>query len=160
MAADFRTFTVGERQFQMITIQPFAATVHALKLKTIFEKGLANGLDSNVIGILSSIDEKTLKDVIFPILAASALTCTSEEQKLQTPADMDQIYSVEDLDEFFIAVWEVLKTNFGPFFRKMAKNLFGFDLAQVDLEKFQAMIKTAVAKAKEPTAPTSQHPGK
>jgi hypothetical protein len=147
MAADIHTFTVGSRQFQMYTIQPFAATVHAMKLKKILEKGLSNGLDSNVVSVISNIDENTLKEVIFPILAASVLTCTSEEKKLQTPADMDDIYSVEDLDEFFVTVWEVLKTNFGPFFRKMAKNLFGFDLDQVQWEKIRAVIKSALDKA-------------
>ncbi|UJH95986.1 putative tail assembly chaperone [Pantoea phage Nafs113] len=148
MSVNIKTFSVGDRQFQMFTLQPFAAVQHSLKLKKILERGLGKGLDSNVVSVLENIDEKTLTEVIFPILRDTALTCTSAEQKLQSPNDMNEVFSIEDMDEFFIVVWEVLKANFGPFFQKMAKNLFGFDLAEIDLDKLRSQIKQTLDKAK------------
>lgn len=149
MSVRFITFTVGERQFQMTTLQPFAAVQHSLKLKTILEKGFSNGLDSNIVSVLSTIDEKTLEKIIFPILSSVQLTCTSEEKRLTTPAEFNEIYSIDDMDEFFIAVWEVLKANFGPFFQKMAKNLFGVDLSQVDMEKVKANVRNLITTVKK-----------
>lgn len=148
MSVKFINFSVGERTFQMNTLQPFTAVQHSLKLKKILEKGLNNGLDSNVVSMLGTIDEKTMETVIFPILADVQLTCTSAEKKLQSSKDFNELYSIDDMDEFFIAVWEVLKANFGPFFQKLAKNLFGLDLSSIDMEKVRAMVKNAIKKVK------------
>lgn len=145
--------TIASRQYTFYTLQAFEATKHAMQLKKIIERGMGQGLDSNIIQVISTVDEKTLEEVIFPILSKCAVTCITEEKKLQSSRDMNEIYTVEDMDEFFLVVWEVLKANFGPFFRKMAKNLFGFDLDQLDPEKIRSMLKAAVEKAKtDPTA--------
>lgn len=145
-----KQFTVGNRTFTMITLQPLAATQYAFRIKKIMESGLNNGMDSGVVNILSQLDEKTLDNLIFPLLRDSAVVCTSSERRVISGADMNEEYTLEDMDEFFLMVWEVLKANLGPFFKKLVKNLFGYDLENLDVKALTEKLKGLAAEAQKP----------
>lgn len=144
MTINIHSFVIGEgdteKEFQMIQLDAFKANTYLLKMKGMIGALMAGGLNSDATNLLSLLDEKTINDVIFPLLKDSQVTCISEKVKLDGAEGMRKLFTADNLDDFYATVWEVLKTNFGPFISKLAKSLFGVDLAEVG-EKLQAQMK-------------------
>lgn len=132
--------TIGERNFTFYTLKPFDAIKHGARLKGAFTKGVTEGgLEANAIQLLAGLDENFVPNIVMPILKDCAVVCTSAERKVVTEADVNAIYSVEDLDEFFILVGKVLAANFGPAVKKTLAR-FGIQLDKFDLKNLIANL--------------------
>lgn len=136
---------VGDREFTFFPLRPFAAVGHLTRLKSVAVTGV-NGALTDVTKILDGLDEHTLEKVVFPILKDCGVTCTTAAKRLTTPAEMDQLFTHENLDEFFEVVTKVIVFNFEPLLKKTLAR-FGIDLSQV-----RAKAATA-AKAKIESQP-------
>lgn len=126
--------TIGERDFTFYTLKPFDLIKHGARLKGAITKGVAvEGLEANAIQLLAGIDEHFVPQIIMPILKDCAVVCTSAESKVISEADVNTVYTAEDIDEFFILVGHVLGANFGPAVKKTLAR-FGVQLDQLDLK--------------------------
>lgn len=137
-----QVITVGGREFQFLPLLPFAAVAHLTRLKNIATTGI-NGALTDVSKILDGIDDKTLEKVIFPILRDCNVVCTTESKRLTTPVEMNALFTIDNLDEFFEVVVKVLRYNFEPLVKKTLAR-FGIDLDQLSAkatEKAKARIE-------------------
>lgn len=130
MPVEFHTFEIGGKEFSAVKMNAFAAAKHLVKLKCLLDKGLANGTNANAIQLLAGVDESTLEGVILPILKDSLVTCVTDGKKIDSPANVNAVFTVDTLFDFFELSWEVLKLNFAPFFER-ALSLFGLDLGEL-----------------------------
>ena len=94
MSQEFATFHIGDKEFKAAKMNAFAAAKHLVKLKTLLDKGLASGGDANAIQLLAGIDEKTLEDVIIPILRDSSTFSVTDEKKIDSPNAMNLVFTV------------------------------------------------------------------
>lgn len=128
----FHMFTVGDEEYQCLQLDAFTTNSYLLKMKSMIGGLMGSGMDSDASNLLSLIDQKTLDDLVFPIFDKCSLTCTSKKVKLVDKKGMNEVFTAETLDDFYAVIWEVLKYNFGPFISKMAKNLFGLELTDLE----------------------------
>lgn len=70
------------------------------------------------------MDEKTHEEVLFPILAAAGTYSVENKRKIASSTDMNLCFTVDNLLDFYLLVWEVLKLNFAPFIEQLG-NRFG-----------------------------------
>ncbi|WP_255579979.1 phage tail assembly chaperone [Enterobacter cloacae complex sp. 743-2DZ2F-22B] len=141
MSQEFATFHIGDKEFKAAKMNAFAAAKHLVKLKTLLDKGLASGGDANAIQLLAGIDEKTLEEVIIPILRDSSTFSVTDEKKIDSPNAMNLVFTVDTLFDFFELCWEVLKLNFTPFFTKVL-TLFGLSPEEL-ANRVQSLAKSA-----------------
>ncbi|MCP1112843.1 hypothetical protein M6B24_06290 [Enterobacter bugandensis] len=141
MSQEFATFHIGDKEFKAAKMNAFAAAKHLVKLKTLLDKGLASGGDANAIQLLAGIDEKTLEEVIIPILRDSSTFSVTDEKKIDSPNAMNLVFTVDTLFDFFELCWGVLKLNFTPFFTKVL-TLFGLSPEEL-ANRVQSLAKSA-----------------
>lgn len=127
---NMHTFVIGNEEYQLIELNAFKANSYLLKMKGLIAKALSSGMDTNALSLMSVIDEKTFDDLIFPLFRDCAVTCTSQRKKVDGPSAVNDLFTAENLDQFYLLIMEVMKLNFGPFLSKMALSLFGVDLSQ------------------------------
>lgn len=143
--------TVGERNFTFYTLKPFDAIKHGARLKGAFTKGVsADGLEASAIQLIAGLDENFVPNIVMPILKDCAVVCTSAERKVVSEADVNAIYTVEDLDEFFILIGKVLGANFGPALKKTLAR-FGIQSDKFDLKSLIAKLSKSSSMSTSPT---------
>lgn len=119
------TFIIGNREFTAGKMNAFDAGRLLLKLKSIIAPGLALiGRESDVhsasiLELFSGLDEKTHEEVLFPILAAAGTYSVENKRKIASSTDMNLCFTVDNLLDFYLLVWEVLKLNFAPFIAQL-----------------------------------------
>lgn len=124
------TFIIGSREFTATKMNAFDAGRLLLKLKSIVAPGLSqlgqggSFQVNNVFELFSGLDEKTHEDVIFPILSAAGTYSVENKRKVANANDMNLCFTVDNLLDFYLLVWEVLKLNFAPFIAQVG-DLFG-----------------------------------
>ncbi|AWH88023.1 phage tail assembly chaperone [Limnobaculum parvum] len=130
------TFIIGNREFTAGKMNAFDAGRLLLKLKSVVAPGLAlmgqggEVHNSSILELFSGLDEKTHEDILFPILSVSATYSVENKRKIASPADMNFCFTVDNLLDFYLLVWEVLKLNFAPFIEQLASH-FGSHTAEV-----------------------------
>ncbi|CBX44528.1 hypothetical protein P88_00170 [Erwinia phage phiEt88] len=124
MQPEFHEFQIGEKTFQAVKMNAFAAAKHLTRLKVLLDKGLAQGTNASAVQLLAGIDENTLENVILPMLKDAAVTSITDGKKIDSPAGLNSVFSADTLFDFYELTWEVLKLNFSPFFSKVL-SLFG-----------------------------------
>lgn len=141
---------IGERDFTFYTLKPFDAIKHGARLKSAFTRGVTGeGLDANVVQLLAGLDETFVPNIIMPILKDCAVVCTSAASKVTTETEVNNIYTVDDLDEFFELVAKVLAANFGPLLKKTLAR-FGIHLDKFDLKSLIANLSESISAKTSP----------
>ena len=138
---ELHNFTVGGKEFSAAKMNAFSAARHLVKLKTLLDKGLAQGTEANAIALLSGIDEKTLDNVIMPVMRDALATSVTDGVKLDNENNVNKVFTADTLFDFFQVVWEVLKLNFAPFFTQIL-SLFG-----LSPEELANRVKTLAEKS-------------
>lgn len=119
------TFIIGNREFTAKKMNAFDAGKFLLKIKDIAAPALSamlhteHGNDIHLLTLLSGLDEETHEKIMFPIMAASAVYSVENKRKIASAVDMNVCFSVENLLDFYLLLWEVLKLNFNPFFEQI-----------------------------------------
>lgn len=133
------TFIIGNREFTAHPMNPFAASKLFMKLTqkatpllaALGGKGLGD-LDVAQIGALFS--EDVLDEIVMPMLAESKAYANEAKRFIKSEADVNAVFSTEDLFDFFELAFEVGRYQFGPFFQKLAAR-FGVNMADLALTK-------------------------
>lgn len=130
MAMQFIDFKAGDRDYSAVAMDAFTIALMWPKIIKKFGKGI--GQQTDIAEIISSLDEQALKDIIFPMLQKSVVTCTTEGKKLSSQNDFNALFNHENLFEFYQVVWEVVKINFAPLLNGL---LAQFGLSLSDLQE-------------------------
>lgn len=130
MAMQFIDFKAGQRDYTAAAMDAFTIALMWPKIIKKFGKGI--GQQTDIAEIISSLDEQALKDIIFPMLQKSVVTCVTEGKKLASQSDLNVLFSGETLFEFYQVVWEVVKINFSPLLNGL---LAQFGLSLSDLQE-------------------------
>lgn len=134
----FINFTVAEREYSAAPMDAF--TIATLWPKLVKKLGRGVGGNTEVAEVLGNLDEDALKTLIFPILQKSVVTCITENKKLASQTDFNSLFDYQNLFDFYLVVWEVIKINFAPLLNGLLSQ-FGLSLA--DLE---SRVKTNLQK--------------
>lgn len=145
-APERHAFTVGDdetgKEFNTVKLGAFKANAYLLKMKSMLGALFSKGMDSQAASLINIIDEKTMKEIIFPLLTDTQTTCTTDQVKMVDANAMDKVFNADTLGDFYALVWEVIKYNFAPFISKLAMSLFG-----LDLERAAELIKVKLKEA-------------
>lgn len=138
---------IGERTYTFYALKPFDLIRHGARMKAAFTKGVvAEGLEANAIQLLAGLDERFVPDVVMPILKDCVVVCTTDKKKVISEADVNELYDIDTIDEFFLLIAAVLKANFGPVAKKTLAR-FGIHLDKLDLKSLIANL----SKSSSPT---------
>lgn len=142
--------TVGERTFTFYSLKPFDIIKHGARLKAALTRGVTSeGLDANVVQLLAGLDEKFVPEIVMPILKECGVVCTSAAKRVTTETEVNEIYTEEDIDEFFELIFMVLAANFGPMVKKTLAR-FGVHLDKLDLKKVIANLSKLPSETTSP----------
>lgn len=135
-----KEITLGDKTFAFTKMNAFAAAQHLIGIKSVMEKGFAGGMDVDAIKILSGIDQTTIKNLIIPILRDAACVSVTDNTKIDSEVKVSTVFTVDNLFDFFVLAWEVIKYNFGPFFARLLA------LTGQSPDEFAAKVKSLAAK--------------
>lgn len=134
------TFIIGEKEFAALKIAPFEANGIIMKLQKLIlpilgemvgdKKQVSSIMDMDIgaaLRILSDrLDEKTMTDIILPMLKLSQAASVTDNVKIDSPAAINKVFvDADGLTDFYELVFEVLKFNFASFFGKVAQRFGG-----------------------------------
>lgn len=125
---ELHNFTVGGRDYSAAPMDAF--TIASTWPKLVKKLGVGTSSDADVAELLGNLDEDAIKTLIFPILQKSLVTCTTENQKLSSQADFNKLFDHENLFDFYLVVWEVIRLNFAPLLNGLLSQ-FGLSLADL-----------------------------
>lgn len=132
-------FTVGGRDYSASPLDAF--TIATLWPKFIKKLGAGVAGDSDVTQALGNLDEEAMKTLIFPMLKKSAVACITESKKLASETDFNGLFNHENIFDFYLVVWEVIKINFSPLLSGLLSQ-FGLSLADLQ-QRVQQNLKSA-----------------
>ncbi|SEQ64570.1 hypothetical protein SAMN05216522_10516 [Rosenbergiella nectarea] len=151
MAMQFIEFQAGERNYSAAAMDAFTIALMWPKIIKKFGKGV--GQQTDIAEVISALDEQALKDIIFPMLQKSVVTCTTESKKLSSQSDFNSLFSHENLFEFYQVVWEVVKINFGPLLNGLLAQ-FGLSLSDLQQKMTQKVDELKEKNQKASSATT------
>lgn len=120
---------IGSKEYACSKIPAFQANSLILKLQklvlpVIGEMTTGKGLDMDIRQIAdvvsSKLDDSVMNDIVMPLFKMSVVASTTDNIKIDSQANFDKVFTVDDLGDFYELVFEVLKYNFGNFFSSLA----------------------------------------
>jgi hypothetical protein len=141
------TFIIGNREFTCHRMNAFAASKMQLRLQKIVMPvlgsliGTGKGVgDMDVKEAAAAISEHLSEDMldtlVLPMFAEAKVFCHEPKCFIKTGADIDKVFTAENLFDFYELIYEVGKYQFAPFFAQMAGrfgNLLGDGKTQAQL---------------------------
>lgn len=120
------TFIIGSKEYATSKIPAFQANGLILKLQKLVLPvlgSLQNGLDSDMKQIAQlvseKLDESVMTEIIMPLFKLGQVASVTDQVKIDSPANFDKVFSVDDLGDFYELVYLVLKFNFENFFTSL-----------------------------------------
>jgi len=127
------TFIIGNREFTAIRMNAFDANLILLKLQKIVLPifGSIKGQQGQVTSIMDmdikeaasmladNLNEDTFKNIVFPMFDKSKVYCAEMKRVVKSPADVDLVFTAENLFDLYELIWEVALFNFRPFFQQI-----------------------------------------
>ncbi len=120
------TFIIGSKEYAASKIPAFQANGLILKLQKLVLPvlgSLQNGLDSDMKQIAQvvseKLDESVMTEIIMPLFKLGQVASVTDQVKIDSPANFDKVFSVDDLGDFYELVYLVLKFNFENFFTSL-----------------------------------------
>lgn len=120
---------IGTKEYACFKIPAFQANSLLLKLQklvlpVIGEMTTGKGLDMDVRQIADVIsgklDDSVMNEIVMPLFKLANVLSVTDNVKIDSPANFDKVFTVDDLGDFYELVFEVLKFNFGNFFSSLA----------------------------------------
>jgi hypothetical protein len=132
-----QTFIVGDQEFTCQRMNAFAANTLLIRLQKIVVPVLgalfAGGksfADMDVKEaaqlIAQNIDERAMTEIVLPMFAESKLFAVGPRKFIKSEQDVNAVFTVDTLFDFYELVWLVGKAQFSPFFAAMLAR-FGAD---------------------------------
>lgn len=136
------TFIIGNKEYTAIRMNAFDANLILLKLQKIVlpifgsikgQQGKVSDLmDLDIkeaAGLLAeNLNEDTFKNIVFPMFEKSKVYSADAKRLIKGSADVDIVFTAENLFDLYELIWEVALFNFRPFFRQISER-FGFQNA-------------------------------
>ena len=144
------TFIVGQREFTCVPMNAFEANKLLLRIQKILlpafgslTNGLSKGssfLDMDVAeaaAILSEkLDESIFENVVIPMFKASQLYCATDKVKMDSPTNIDRVFTVQNLFDLYELIYLVGKFQFCPFFATLA----GLITSRINVEEAKQKV--------------------
>lgn len=126
---------IGSEEYTALKMNAFEANAILLRLNKIIlpviggltkGKSSVNLLDadlSEVAGIIAeNLNEQVMETIVLPMFKGSKVYSVEKKLFIDKEAAINVVFTVDTLSDLYILIWEVLKLNFEPFFRKAAAN--------------------------------------
>lgn len=129
---------LGAKEYAAHKIPAFAANNLLLKIQRIIlpvlgamtgqEKG-SSVFDMDLRDVAKILSEKLtpeiMGDIVMPMFEQSQVVSVTDNIKINSEANFNKVFTVDDLGDFYELVYEVLKHNYGVFFTSLPTR-FGF----------------------------------
>jgi hypothetical protein len=139
---------IGNKEFAMSKVPPFAGNALLLKLKKnlapalieVLSGGLNMESDAGkmIAAVSELIDEKTLTEFVFPMFALSQVASIEDNCKIDAKT-MDKVFTIDTMADFYELIYVVFKYNYWAFFLELKNKMSGLNLgAPPSLESITA----------------------
>lgn len=133
-----QTIIVGSQSFTVMKMNAFEANALLLRIKNIalpviggLQKAMPKSGEGSILDaeigdvanvLCEHLNEEVMESIVFPMFKNSRVASVEKKIVIDGPTPMNMCFTVDDLSDFYVLVWEVLKLNFTPFFQKLAAN--------------------------------------
>lgn len=128
------TFIIGNREYTANRMNAFDANLILLKIQKIVLPifGSIKGQEGKVVDLMDmdlkeaasvlaeNLSEDTFKNIVFPMFDKSNVYCAEAKRKIKSAADVDIVFTAENLFDLYELIWEVALFNFRPFFQQIS----------------------------------------
>jgi hypothetical protein len=129
------TFIVGNKEYTAIRMNAFDANLLLLKIQKIVLPLFASikGQEGKVTDIMDldvskaaavlaeNLSEETFRTIVFPMFEKAKVYSTEHKRVIKSPADVDIVFTAENLLDLYELIWEVARYNFHPFFLQITE---------------------------------------
>jgi hypothetical protein len=126
---------IGADEYTAMKMNAFEANAILLRLNKVVlpviggltkGKSSVNLLDadlSEVAGIIAeNLNEQVMADIVLPMFKGSRVYHVEKKLFIDKEAAINVAFTVDNLFDLYVLIWEVLRLNFEVFFRKAAAN--------------------------------------
>lgn len=127
---DLHKTIIGEKEYVIHKIAPFAANTMILKIQKLVlpvigsMAGGQNIMDMDMKEVFSlvseKLDEKVMVDIVMPLFKLSQVSSATDNVKIDSEVNFNKVFTTDNLADFYELLFEVLKFNFGNFFAGLA----------------------------------------
>lgn len=129
------TFIIGNKEYTAIRMNAFDANLLLLKIQKIVlplfasikgqQGAVTDIMDLDVSQAASvlaeNLSEDTFKSIVFPMFEKAKVYSTEHKRIIKSPADVDIVFTAENLLDLYELIWEVARYNFHPFFLQITE---------------------------------------
>lgn len=127
-----QTFIVGNREYTCQPMNPFAGNKILMRIQKVatpilgaLAGGGAKSLADMDVGVAArlladNLDELMMDDIVLPMFAEAKVFDNEKKRFIRSGADIDVVFTIENLFDLYELIWEVGRFQFTPFFEKMA----------------------------------------
>ena len=135
---------IGSEEYTALKMNAFEANAILLRLNKIILPvigGLTKGkqnvnlLDADLSEvstiIAENLNEEVMNNIVLPMFKGSKVYSVEKKLFIDKDAAINVAFTVDNLFDLYVLIWEVLKLNFEVFFRKAAANFGSLTAASV-----------------------------
>lgn len=121
---------IGQKEYAFYKIPAFQANSILLKLQKLVLPvigeitGSKKGLDMDMREIAdvvsAKLDDSVMADIVMPMFKLANVISVTDNLKIDSQANFDKVFTVDELGDFYELVFLVLKYNYGNFFNSLA----------------------------------------
>lgn len=127
------TFIIGNKEYTATRMNAFDANLILLKIQKIVLPlfGSIKGQQGKISDLMDmdlkeaasiladNLNEDTFKNIVFPMFDKSNVYSAEAKRKIKSAADVDIVFTAENLFDLYELIWEVALFNFRPFFQQI-----------------------------------------
>lgn len=124
------SFIVNNREFTCVQMNAFAANRLLMRLQKVAVPiiGAVAGSGKKLGDIdvteaakviAENVDETIMDTIVMPLLTEARVYCADQQKFISKEMDVNQCFTVENLFDFYVLVFEVARFQFGPFFGQL-----------------------------------------
>lgn len=121
---------IGQKEYAFYKIPAFQANSILLKLQKLVLPvigeitGSKKGLDMDMREIAdvvsAKLDDSVMAEIVMPMFKLANVISVTDNLKIDSQANFDKVFTVDELGDFYELVFLVLKYNYGNFFNSLA----------------------------------------
>lgn len=121
---------IGQKEYAFYKIPAFQANSILLKLQKLVLPvigeitGSKKGMDMDMREIAdvvsAKLDDSVMAEIVMPMFKLANVISVTDNLKIDSQANFDKVFTVDELGDFYELVFLVLKYNYGNFFNSLA----------------------------------------